>query len=302
MKGFLVGMWHYIAPPVKVTGELCDVGTFRAQLRKIKEKFNVISAADLIAVITEGKELPERSLMLSFDDGTKDHYQVVLPLLLEMNLTATFFVLTAPFSGKIPATFKLQLIFGEADRRIIRYEVFPQSLKNHNLERHLKDIQVGYYRFEPRENGEVKYTCNVRLGPEEKDAVVNDMFFQIFGNREAELTKQMFMDKSEVLELQKSGMNIGSHGINHHILTTLNQEELREELAGSKSFLEDLLDSKVFLFSYPGSLPGDKEIVKVEGYLAGFEYNPLQKTNLPPYEFLSLRRIHEKDLEKEFLN
>lgn len=191
---FWIGMWHYIVPPeglpVKITGELCFLENFRRQLGIIKERFNVVSSDHLVRALREKEELPDRSLVLTFDDGTKDHYGIVLPVLLEMGLTATFAIITSTPMGRIPSQFKLQLIFGEADRKLVRYEVFPQVLRKHNLEKYLEGIEVGYYR-EPQEISEVKWTCNAVMKAGEKDLVVEEMFNQILGGREPEFIERM---------------------------------------------------------------------------------------------------------------
>jgi peptidoglycan/xylan/chitin deacetylase (PgdA/CDA1 family) len=48
-----------------------------------------------VATISAGVATGTRQCYLSFDDGTADHYELVLPLLREMNLRAVFFVPTA---------------------------------------------------------------------------------------------------------------------------------------------------------------------------------------------------------------
>ena len=305
MEGFLVGMWHYIVPkeglPVKITGELCSLENFRSQLQKIKEKFNIVSTSTLIESIKKKEELPSNSLMLTFDDGTKDHYQVVLPVLQEMGLTATFFVLTAPLMGRIPSTFKLQLICGNNDPQVVRHEIFPTVLREHGLERYLENIESGTYYFELREIGEVKWTCNVKMKPEEKDVVIEDMFREFFTG-EIELVNKMFLNKSEVTTLHQAGMTIGSHGVNHQTMSTLLSEHLERELNESKRFLEETLGSRVTTLGYPGCQPPkDIEKIREAGYLAAFACNINPPINRPPYDILALRRIHEKDMEKEFL-
>ncbi len=305
-KGFLVGLWHYIVPPeglpVKVTGELCSLGNFRRQLRIIKQRFNVISVATLINTLRGKTELPVNPIILTFDDGTKEQYQIVFPLLQEMGLTATFFVLTAPLMGRIPATFKLQLIFGKADRDTVRYEIFPQALRKHNLERYLENIEFGLYT-EPREIGEVKWTCNVKMSPLEKDLVVSEMFNQVLPSQELEFAGRMFMNKNELIVLHKAGMTIGSHGINHHTLSILGEEDLKRELSGSKCFLEGLLGSQVTCIGYPAyQPPKDIKKVKEAGYVIAFTGPVEPSINLPPYDIFAIKRIHEKDLEKEFLS
>ena len=69
--------------------------TFRAQLDALEQAgYRTITPDQLLAHLTTGAELPERPVLLSFDDAVDDHYRVVLPELRRRKMTATFFVMT----------------------------------------------------------------------------------------------------------------------------------------------------------------------------------------------------------------
>lgn len=59
------------------------------------------------------------------------------------------------------------------------------------------------------------------------------------------------LNKDQLLELQRSGFEIGSHGISHRPLTTLSAEGLHREIAESKIILQELLQERVYSLSYP---------------------------------------------------
>lgn len=65
------------------------------------------------------------------------------------------------------------------------------------------------------------------------------------------LGRKNIMVASEVRDLATAGMEIGSHSMSHAFLTELGQEQLQDETAGSRAFLEDLLGHEVRSFSYP---------------------------------------------------
>jgi peptidoglycan/xylan/chitin deacetylase (PgdA/CDA1 family) len=75
-----------------------DVTTsdFRRQLQQLKDaETNVISLADLYDHLENGKEIPPRAVVLTFDDGYLGNYEKAYPLLKEFNYPATFFVHTS---------------------------------------------------------------------------------------------------------------------------------------------------------------------------------------------------------------
>lgn len=59
------------------------------------------------------------------------------------------------------------------------------------------------------------------------------------------------LSSKKLRELSNSGYEIGSHTIEHPRLTTLQTENICEQLSGSKEILEDILGKPVTSFSYP---------------------------------------------------
>lgn len=91
-------MYHYLsdAPPdadIYRRDLTVSPSLFAAQLDRIAaEGYTVIRLYDLIAYLTEGTPLPDKSVVLTFDDGYRDNYENALPLLREHGMTATFFI------------------------------------------------------------------------------------------------------------------------------------------------------------------------------------------------------------------
>lgn len=93
-------MYHYLSVPpadadiyrkdLSVTPEL-----FAAQLdRLLAEGFTTISFYAFLNALQTGASLPEKPVILSFDDGYRDNYENAFPALRERNMTATFFVVS----------------------------------------------------------------------------------------------------------------------------------------------------------------------------------------------------------------
>jgi peptidoglycan/xylan/chitin deacetylase (PgdA/CDA1 family) len=67
---------------------------FAAHLDYLQRHCHVIPLAEYLAARREGRRLPDRSVVLTFDDGTRNFLTVVAPLLVERNLPATAFIIT----------------------------------------------------------------------------------------------------------------------------------------------------------------------------------------------------------------
>lgn len=70
---------------------------FEAQLQYLGEAgYHPVTLTDLYLYLTEGYPLPEKPVILTFDDGYRDAYEVVFPKLLDHGFPGTFFVLATP--------------------------------------------------------------------------------------------------------------------------------------------------------------------------------------------------------------
>jgi peptidoglycan/xylan/chitin deacetylase (PgdA/CDA1 family) len=93
-------MYHYLsAPPVDANIYRLDLSVtpelFATHLDRIKaEGYTTISLYDLVANLTGGAPLPEKSVIITFDDGYRDNYENAFPLLVSRDMMATFFVVT----------------------------------------------------------------------------------------------------------------------------------------------------------------------------------------------------------------
>ncbi len=76
---------------------------FEAQLRYLKEHgYATVTLADIYEALTVGKPLPDKPVVLTFDDGYKDAYVNVLPLLQKYGFVGVFFVLATPAHYEAP--------------------------------------------------------------------------------------------------------------------------------------------------------------------------------------------------------
>jgi peptidoglycan/xylan/chitin deacetylase (PgdA/CDA1 family) len=98
-------MYHYVSwlppDPDALRRDLTVSPTdFEEHLRYLKENgYNTITSVDLWWSLDTGKPLPPKPVLLTFDDGYVDHYEVVLPLLRKYGMVGTFAV-TANLVGK----------------------------------------------------------------------------------------------------------------------------------------------------------------------------------------------------------
>jgi peptidoglycan/xylan/chitin deacetylase (PgdA/CDA1 family) len=95
----------------------------------------------------------------------------------------------------------------------------------------------------------------------------------------------------EVIEMSNNRISIGSHGMSHSWLPDLNEERLKDGIAGSKRILESKLNKEVNFYCYPGGGFNDKvkQIVKEAGYRGACATNPGKK--YPKHDPYALKRL-----------
>lgn len=75
--------------------------TFKDQMITLKQNgYETISLNELDEFLTKGKAIPEKSFVLTFDDGRKDSFYPVDPILKELDYEAVMFVVTSTINQK----------------------------------------------------------------------------------------------------------------------------------------------------------------------------------------------------------
>lgn len=86
-------MWHNLAE--ESSGDMTiSVDTFRAQIEALHEAgFKTVSLQQLYDYVHFGTELPEKPIVLTFDDGYFSNYEYAYPILQEYDMQATIFAI-----------------------------------------------------------------------------------------------------------------------------------------------------------------------------------------------------------------
>jgi peptidoglycan/xylan/chitin deacetylase (PgdA/CDA1 family) len=93
-------MYHYISqPPPGADIYRVDLSVpperFESHLKYLKEAgYHVITLDDLLYYLASGRPLPEKPVILTFDDGYEDNYTNAFPLLRKYGVSGHFFIIT----------------------------------------------------------------------------------------------------------------------------------------------------------------------------------------------------------------
>lgn len=111
------------------------------------------------------------------------------------------------------------------------------------------------------------------------------------------------LDWADLRELDRDGtLRVEAHSLTHPNLPTLEKDDARVEIAGSKAALEERLGRKVEAFSYPSGLFGDRErrLVEEAGYRFAVSCEPGVNDGRTDLFALRRRQIDARDTMLDF--
>jgi len=213
---------------------------FNAVCGWIKSWFNVLPLDQAVGRMA-GASLPARAACITFDDGYADNFRVALPILQRHGLTATFFIATDFVDGGC--------MWNDSVVEAVR------SSKCAVLD--LSCLGLGCHATGSL--GEKRRTIahlvpEIKYWPAAQRALATAQIAQL---AHAGSPRDLMMRSPELVALRQAGMQIGAHTKSHPILALLDGEQARQEIRGSKLFLERVLGERVGLFAYPNGKPGE---------------------------------------------
>jgi peptidoglycan/xylan/chitin deacetylase (PgdA/CDA1 family) len=239
-----------------------DAETFEWQLQQLLKGWKIITLGEYIKLRRSGEKLPSYLVVLTIDDGYADFYKIAYPRLKKHGLRATFFP-TINFVDK--------KIWLWPDR--LRYALDHSPRKQFTIK--LADETLHYNLTDTKERdrawNQIADYCLI-INDKRKLALIlqieKDLDIQLPTTPPPEYAA---VDWDQLREMSENGIEIGSHTINHPILSRVEEKDLIEELAVSKKILEERLGKKVSSFCYPNSRPADiNELVLKHVKKAGY--------------------------------
>jgi len=274
----------------------CD--EFEWQVRYLKNNFDPITFNDLKDIVYNGVSLPRRAVIITFDDGFDDNYTNAFRILSSHSVPATFFVTSGLIGVKEPFWFeKMHYIL--SDLSIDRVPDIDGSVLDLRCDRS-KAINslVGRLKKVP-DTIRQDYMNDLEL----KTNVL------LVGS---DLAESKTMGWDQVIEMSRSGMEIGSHTESHAILSSLKDDQLNHELCASKHKIESMIEKEVDVIAYPNGDdasigPVVEEATKEAGYVFGVKYGVSGSNELSSFNRYGISRLgilasHQRGLFRVAMN
>jgi peptidoglycan/xylan/chitin deacetylase (PgdA/CDA1 family) len=177
-------------------------------------------------------------VLITFDDGYRDNFEIAYPILRSHGVQGVFFLATSMVgSSTVPWWDKIAWLLKTAERRRFTLQ-FPTRLSV-NIERNgLHNSSQSVLRA---------YKLPGNLDPER---CMRELA-EAAGSEAMPAEERRFMSWDEAREMIQGGMAIGSHTQSHAVLSQLTPEQQLEELSGARAILKEHLGVEAEVLAYP---------------------------------------------------
>ena len=269
-KRLLVLCYHSVisddAPQDPRTNIAVTTQQFESQLQILRSHWKPISLAEVDAVLQGAAELPDYSVLVTFDDGFRNNMTHAAPLLRQYDIPAIVFLTTG--------------LIGTTDM------LWTQEVteRQHRLQSDAVRI---------RSTSELK-----RLPNADRLAYLDELRANSSLTADSEWQRELYtlMAWDEVRQLRSFGIDVGAHTVRHPILTSLSPDEVRQELSISKAKIEQETGTPCYAIAYPngGKADFNREIMdecKNQGFRIGFNLFGRRNPQLREINPLSINRV-----------
>ncbi|GAA0702458.1 hypothetical protein GCM10010193_66590 [Kitasatospora atroaurantiaca] len=219
-----------------------DPSSFGAQLDRLRRLATPVSLQAVERAISEGRPLPPRSVLITFDDADRTVLTHALPALAARRIPAAAFVIAeligtdrpfwwheAAFLARHGGQARSLPSHGRPEQLLARLKALPDP----DRRRSLHELRVSAYRRPP---------CQEQLGPDDLRA------------------------------LRAAQVAIGNHTLGHPCLSRCDDSTVHAEIAGAHLALTQWLGEAPTAFAYPngGFDPRADSVLRQLGYRLGF--------------------------------
>lgn len=236
----LILLYHRVLPEIKFNplNTVITLKTFIKQIDILTKKYPIISLSDAIDQCRSGQAKARTQVVLTFDDGYWDNYEVIFPVLKEKGLSGTFFLATDYVNQNSP------LWDWEVISLLLRNCRDARSIKVHG-ETLAQEMYESRLSFALRIIG-----CMRSASARDIQAIIG--FLKSHSKiQPADRMKDGFITLEQVRHMIASGMEIGAHSVSHRSLSRLPHEEAIFEISRSKEIIEKWTEKPCIHFAFP---------------------------------------------------
>jgi len=233
-----------------------EFSDFRKQIFYLKKNFNILSNNQFIEILNSRKIPKKKSILLTFDDGYRDHFEYVFPFLKKQDVSAVFYPPIMCVRNKaVLDVNKIHFILAKEENRdkiLDLIFLYVKKILNKNPQQiGIEKINL-LSRYDDKKTILIKILLQHHLPLPYRKKIVDKIFKHIVNYSEEEFSKILYMNKNNIQELYKNNFSIGSHGYNHYWWEKINKNEQEMEIKKSINYFKKIkVFDKNFSVCYP---------------------------------------------------
>lgn len=241
-ENFIFPFYHLVADNapdhIKNIYPTVSVEHFKNDLEFLLENYNPATINDVLDFVRNGKKSEKPLFFLSFDDGLRECYDLIYPILKQNRLQAAFFINPAFVDNK-------KLFYKHKISLII------EALKVTKEEDLSTELRIFFDAFSANnmqiieEISKIKYSGTSKI---DKIGKILKIDFDRYLKK-----KTPYMTLSQILEIQNNGFIIGSHSNDHPKFREISEVEMQDQLVQSFSYINNNIYPQILSFAFPFS-------------------------------------------------
>lgn len=251
MISLTVMMYHYVREAgdaaqgdSRVAG--MPTARFTTQLDALSREYEMVSWEEVRSAILENKSLPERACLITFDDGTCDHYLNVFPALKARGMSGLFFVMARQNETGLILGHKLHYLLAEFGLDGLRSAVW-ENLNTTQRKRFISS--EAYYRKRWSSEMDVFKGILQRDLELEISPLLSELVEHFVGSEQA-LARHLYLTPEQIREMRTGGMRFGGHSRTHPWFDFIDDTRREQEICASRDWLMNF-EQAPFAFAYP---------------------------------------------------
>lgn len=232
------------------------IDEFRRHLAWFRANFEMATLESALR-FTGGHYHPNRDLcLLTFDDGLREHFTDVLPLLAQHRIQGLFGIITGCVEDRRVAPVHMNHFLAATlgDTEYPReFDAAYTALYGHSLRTLTvdRDNAQRSYPLDTADTAVFKWLINFQLPELHRDQTIRRLFARYCGP-ECAFAQDLYMSWAEVRKLQAAGMLLAGHTHRHRPLSLLSAAELDLDISTSATLLRQrTAPQDLWPFSYP---------------------------------------------------
>jgi peptidoglycan/xylan/chitin deacetylase (PgdA/CDA1 family) len=224
-------------PHIKHLFNYKNVAQFSEDLDFLLKHYKPVTPTDIIKSIEQNNALPKKSFLISFDDGFREVYDVIAPILEQKGVPAVFFINPAFIDNKV--------LFYRCKISLLVNELIKQKQESAFTNIFSEKLQL-----------DIKSLDEIKLSLKKIDQsnaeILDELAVKIDFSFEKYLAAQQpFLTQQQLISLHNRGFFIGGHSMTHPYYDKLPLQDQVAQTTASCNFVNELLSVNNCCFSFP---------------------------------------------------